>query len=176
MPARALRTFTVLPHLPERLQGLHRLAYNLWWCWNHDAIWLFRRIDEDRFVQLEHSPVKLLAQVGQDRLEQLAHDDGFLAHLDRVVDGLDSYLAADTWFQQTYAPRSSNGDIPAADPAAIAERYRIAYFSAEFGLHESIPIYSGGLGILAGDHLKSASDLGIPLVGVGLMYREGYFR
>jgi starch phosphorylase len=176
MPSRPLRTFTVLPHLPERLQGLHKLAYNLWWCWNHDAIWLFRRIDEDLFVQLEHSPVKLLAQVGQERLEQLAHDDGFVAHMDRVLDGLESYLAADTWFQQTYAPRATNGDGPPPDVAALADRYRIAYFSAEFGLHESVPIYSGGLGILAGDHLKSASDLGIPLVGVGLMYREGYFR
>src|SRR5207253_507052 len=113
MPSRPFRTFTVLPHLPQRLQDLQKLAYNLWWCWNHDAIWLFRRIDEDKFVQLEHSPVKLLAQVGQDRLEQLAKDDGFLAHMERVLNGLKQYLAADTWFQQTYAPQHTNGDGPA---------------------------------------------------------------
>jgi starch phosphorylase len=176
MPARPLRTYTVLPHLPPRLQGLQKLVYNLWWCWNHDAIWLFRRIDEDQFVKLEHSPVKLLAQIGQDRLEQLAKDDGFLVHMDRVLNGLNTYLTADTWFHQTYAPQHGNGDAPAFGAAELTQRCQIAYFSAEFGLHESVPIYSGGLGLLAGDHLKSASDLGIPLAAVGLMYREGYFR
>ena len=169
MASRPLRTFTVLPHLPARLQGLQKLAYNLWWCWNYEAITLFRRIDEALFEEAEHSPVKLLAIAGQERLEQLVHDDGFLAHLDRVVQNLDHYLAAPTWFQETYGKAGT-------DPAALASRYRTAYFSAEFGIHESIPIYSGGLGLLAGDHLKSASDLGLPLVGVGLMYREGYFR
>ncbi|MCS7047564.1 MAG: alpha-glucan family phosphorylase, partial [Gemmataceae bacterium] len=166
---RPLRTFTVLPHLPGRLQSLHRLAYNLWWCWNHEAVSLFRRIDDELFEKLENSPVKLLAHVGQDRLDQLLRDEGFLAHMDRVTQALDNYLNARTWFQETYGHM-------AASPEALAERYRVAYFSAEFGLHESVPIYSGGLGLLAGDHLKSASDLGLPLVGVGLMYREGYFR
>jgi starch phosphorylase len=164
MPGRTIRTFTVLPHLPGRLQALHRLAYNLWWCWNYEAVSLFRRIDDDRFEKLENSPVKLLGAVGQDRLEQLLHDEGFLAHMDRVLASLDRYMNATTWFQETY------GD------SEEARGYRIAYFSAEFGIHESIPIYSGGLGVLAGDHLKAASDLGIPLAGVGLMYREGYFR
>ena len=169
MSSRPLRTFTVLPHLPARLQGLQQLAYNLWWCWNHEAVSLFRRIDEDLFQKLENSPVKLLANVGQERFDQLLRDDGFLAHMDRVVHALHQYLEGHTWFQETYG----KGD---ASPEALVNRYRMAYFSAEFGIHESVPVYSGGLGLLAGDHLKAASDLGLPLVGVGLMYREGYFR
>jgi starch phosphorylase len=168
MPSRPLRTFTVLPHLPERLQGLQRLAYNLWWCWNHEAVSLFRRIDDELFEKLENSPVKLLANVGQERLAELCADEGFLAHLDRVLEGLDEYMSRSTWFSETYSKQGNLED-------AIA-KYRMAYFSAEFGLHESVPVYSGGLGLLAGDHLKSASDLGLPLIGVGLMYREGYFR
>src|SRR6201982_2368735 len=84
MPGRSLRTFTVLPHLPERLQPLHKLAYNMWWCWNHEAVALFRRIDADKFEALEHSPVKLLGATDQARFEQLLHDDGFLAQMDRV--------------------------------------------------------------------------------------------
>ena len=161
MPSRPIRTFTVLPHLPERLQALHKLAYNLWWCWNADAVALFRRIDVDRFESLDHSPVKLLGAVPQDRFEKLTKDEGFLAHMDRVEESLNRYLSAPTWFQDTYG----------------SEKYaRVAYFSAEFGIHESVPVYSGGLGVLAGDHLKSASDLGLPLCGVSMMYREGYFR
>jgi starch phosphorylase len=162
MPGRTIRTFTVLPSLPERLQGLHRLAYNLWWSWNPDAIALFRRIDHELFESLENSPVRLLGATSQARWNELADDDGFLAHLERVLTSLDHYLSDSTWFHDTYGK--------------LAPEHRVAYFSAEFGLHESIPVYSGGLGVLAGDHLKSASDLGVPLVGVGLMYREGYFR
>lgn len=161
MAARPIRTFTVLPHLPGRLQALQKLAYNLAWCWNHEAVALFRRIDEDQFEAVENSPVKLLGSLDQNRVEQLLHDEGFLTHMDRVEAALDHYMAAPTWFQETYGP-----DSPC----------RIAYFSAEFGIHESVPVYSGGLGVLAGDHLKAASDLGLPLMGVGLMYREGYFR
>jgi starch phosphorylase len=169
MATRSLRTFTVLPNLPPTLQGLQQLAYNLWWCWNHDAIALFRRIDEVKFEKAEHSPVQLLATVGQERFDQLKDDDGFMAHLTRVLEAQTRYLSATTWFYDTYVKK-------AEDHEAALNRYRTAYFSAEFGLHESVPIYSGGLGLLAGDHLKSASDLGLPLVGVGLMYREGYFR
>lgn len=169
MPSRPLRTFTVLPHLPGRLKGLQELAYNVWWCWNHEAVSLFRRIDEDKFQAVDNSPVKLLATVGQERFDQLLRDDGFLAHMDRVLLALRHYLEAHTWFQEIYGKNEAN-------PETLANRYRMAYFSAEFGIHESIPVYSGGLGLLAGDHLKAASDLGIPLVGVGLMYREGYFR
>ncbi len=161
MAQRSIRTFTVLPHLPDRLEPLQRIAYNLWWCWNHDAVSLFRRIDDDRFEELGNSPVKLLSAIDQTRLDQLLDDGGFLAHMDRVAEALEHYMSAPTWYRETYGED---------------DRCRIAYFSAEFGIHESIPVYSGGLGVLAGDHLKSASDLGVPLIGVGLMYREGYFR
>ena len=161
MHGRSIRTYTVLPCLPDRLRPLHTLAYNLWWCWNADAVALFRRVNPDLFEALDHSPIRLLGATEQSRFEQLEEDDGFLAHMDRVAAALDHYLRAPTWFQETHA----------AEPNA-----RIAYFSAEFGIHESVPVYSGGLGVLAGDHLKSASDLGLPLVGVSLMYREGYFR
>jgi starch phosphorylase len=161
MAGRSLRTFAVLPHLPERLQALQKLAYNMWWCWNHEAVSLLRRIDDDLFDAVENSPVKMLGAIDQSRLEELLHDEGFLAHMDRVEAALNHYMTSTTWFQETYGRESTS---------------RFAYFSAEFGIHESIPIYSGGLGLLAGDHLKAASDLGIPLTGVGLMYREGYFR
>jgi starch phosphorylase len=161
MAGRSLRTFAVLPHLPERLQALQKLAYNMWWCWNHEAVSLLRRIDDDLFDAVENSPVKMLGAIDQSRLEELLRDEGFLAHMDRVEGALDNYMTSTTWFQETYGAETA---------------CRLAYFSAEFGIHESIPIYSGGLGLLAGDHLKAASDLGIPLTGVGLMYREGYFR
>jgi starch phosphorylase len=163
MPPRSLRTFTVLPQLPPRLQPLHKLAYNLWWTWQHDAVALFRRIT-DQWDQLDHSPVKVLGAVEQSRLEQLLHDEGFLAHMNRVEEAFDSYMNAPTWFRENGGPAAQDLDLT------------VAYLSAEFGIHESVPVYSGGLGVLSGDHLKSASDLGLPLVGVGLMYREGYFR
>jgi starch phosphorylase len=162
MAARSIRSFTVLPRLPARLQALHKLAYNTWLTWSHDGIALFRRIDVDLWETTEHSPVKLLGLVSQARLDELLSDDGFLTHVDRVEAEFDAYLNSSTWYEETYAER---------DPELT-----IAYFSAEFGIHESVPVYSGGLGVLSGDHLKSASDLGLPLVGVGLMYREGYFR
>ena len=91
------------PHLPERLLGLQKLAYNLWWCWNHEAVSLFRRIDDELFEKIENSPVKLLSHVDQERLDELLRDDGFLAHMDRVLESLDKYLDAKTWFQETYA-------------------------------------------------------------------------
>src|SRR6266852_5819964 len=102
MPGRPIRTFTVLPHLPDRLQGLQKIAYNMWWCWNHEAVSLFRRIDDDLFEAVENSPVKLLSAIGQVRLEQLLNDDGFLVHLDRVEEGLNAYMTGTTWFQETY--------------------------------------------------------------------------
>jgi glycogen phosphorylase len=161
MPARPVRTFTVLPSIPDRLSGLLDLAYNLWWCWHADAVALFRRIDPDLFDQLDHSPIRLGYKVSQERLNELTHDEGFLAHLDRVHAAFTEYKTAKTWFADTFPTDSA---------------LKVAYFSMEFGIHESVPVYSGGLGVLAGDHLKSASDLGIPLVGVSMMYREGYFR
>ncbi len=171
--ARPIRTFTVLPHLPQRLQALQKLAYNLWWSWSHEAVALFRRIDVDLWETVDHSAVKLLGALGEERVEQLLHDDGFLANLDRVEETFDNYMSAPTWYQETYLTPARNGS---AGRTVATEELRVAYFSAEFGIHESVPVYSGGLGVLSGDHLKSASDLGLPLVGMGLMYREGYFR
>ncbi len=161
MAVRTIRTYTVLPNIPDRLKPLQTLAYNLWWCWNADAVTLFRRINPDLFEALDHSPIRLLTTLEQSRYEELLNDGGFLAHMDRVAEALDHYVKAPTWFGNTFKAEANA---------------RIAYFSAEFGIHESVPVYSGGLGVLAGDHLKSASDLGLPLMGVSLMYREGYFR
>lgn len=155
-----VQTFTVAPSLPPRLRSLGRIAYNLWWCWNPEAISLFSRIDPELWDKVDHSPVRMGGAVPQARLDELAKDEGFLAHLDRVEAQLEEYLHQPGWFAQNF---------PGVE-------VKVAYFSAEFGIHESIPIYSGGLGVLAGDHLKSASDLGLPLVGVSLMYRQGYFR
>lgn len=152
--------FTVVPRLPERLQPLSEIAHNLWWCWNHDAIDLFHRLDRDLWTEVNQNPCMMLGRMSQLRLEDLSHDDSFLAHMDRVATSLKVYMASNTW-------KERNPEAP--------ENFRVAYMSAEFGLHESLRIYSGGLGVLAGDHLKAASDLGLPLVGIGLLYRGGYF-
>ncbi|MBI4605128.1 MAG: alpha-glucan family phosphorylase [Planctomycetes bacterium] len=158
---RPIHTFPVIPRVPESLSSLRRLAYNLWWCWNPEAIQLFRRLDPDLWEETYHNPVKMLGLVSQERLYDMASDAGFKAHLNRCVSLLERYLAEDRWHQRIASPGAKES---------------IAYFSLEFGLTESMPIYSGGLGILAGDHLKSASDLGIPLVAVGLLYQRGYFQ
>ncbi len=154
-------TFTITPTLPHKLRRLRELAYNLRWGWDHETIDLFRRLDRDLWEETNHNPAQMLGNIKQEWLEASAKDDGFLAHLERVCQSFDRYMSRRTWFPTTY-PSS--------------QELRIAYFSAEFGLTECLPIYSGGLGILAGDHLKSASDLGIPLVGVGLLYQQGYFH
>ncbi|HEY4743798.1 MAG TPA: glycosyltransferase family 1 protein [Desulfuromonadaceae bacterium] len=159
--SKMLHKFTVVPSLTEDLAPLQRIAYNLWWSWEPDAISLFRRLDPDLWQSTRHNPVEMLGILQQTTLESLKGDEGFMAHLRMVDEKLTEYLQERTWFQKTY-----NGN----------QTMRVAYFSMEFGLHESLPIYSGGLGILAGDHLKSASDLGLPLAGVGLLYRQGYFR
>jgi glycogen phosphorylase len=152
----------VFPTIPARFERLHELAYNLWWTWTPEAQQLYAEIDPDLWERTEHNAVKMLLDVGEQRLKALSVDAGFLAHYDAVLASFDAYLhPKDTWFSRTYPE--------AADKT-------IAYFSAEFGLHESLPIYSGGLGILAGDHCKEASDLGVPLVGVGFLYPQGYFR
>ncbi len=156
-----VRSFTVVPALPEPLKALETIAANMFWCWNPEFIELFKRIDSKLWTACAHNPIKLLGSVSQDCLEALAENQGFLCQLQRAVEKLNSYLNAKTWYQQI-APKS--------------EEPLIAYFSAEFGIHECLSIYAGGLGILAGDHLKSASDLGIPLVGVGLLYQRGYLR
>ncbi len=170
MPSRPIRTFTVLPHLPERLEALQKLAYNMWWCWNHEASRCFAASTWKPGRLSITAPSSCSAPSIPAASNSSLHDDGFLAHMDRVEEAFDNYMTATTWYQETYAaPGSERQRAPSSD-------LRIAYFSAEFGIHESVPVYSGGLGVLAGDHLKSASDLGLPLVGVGLMYREGYFR
>ena len=158
-----IRTFSVVPSLPQPIEGLRQIAFNLRWCWSHESIELFRRLDRELWETVGHNPVLLLGSIEQSKLEEAAEDDAFLAHLNRVETNLVNYLAADsTWFRRTHG---SSGDLPL-----------IAYFSAEFGLTECLSIFAGGLGILAGDHLKSSSDLGVPLIGVGLLYQQGYFR
>jgi starch phosphorylase len=157
-----VHTFTVAPSLPVELAPLQELAGNLWWAWNYDAIELFRRLDADAWEATNHNPVELLGKIDQRRLREAASDNAFVAQLERVVREFRAYLAAEsTWFTHRYGR-----------PQAPT----VAYFSAEFGLTECLSIFAGGLGLLAGDHLKSASDLGLPLVGVGLLYQEGYFR
>ncbi len=155
-------SFHVAPHLPPRLKRLSDLAYNLRWSWDHDTIDLFRRLDRDLWESCGHNPVRLLGEVAQEKLERAAGDTSVMAHLDRVCRSLDEYMAGKSaWDQRAPAPTR---DRP------------IAYFCAEYGITECLPFYAGGLGVLAGDHLKSASDLNLPLVGVGLLYQEGYFR
>jgi glycogen phosphorylase len=153
--------FTVVPKLPERLQHLFEIANNIWWCWDPGAVHLFLRVDTELFAQVHQNPRRLLGEVSQKRLQELADNDSFLAHLDRVWEKMQEYMSGIDWFGR--------------NPEALPET-QICYMSAEYGLHESIGIYSGGLGVLAGDHLKAASDLNLPLAAVGLLYREGYFR
>jgi len=161
---RQIQTFTVVPKLPEKLAFLQELAYNLWWCWNPDAVELMRRIDRRLWRDYSHNPVRLLGSVSQKRLAELETDDGFLAHMGRVEAAFRDYMGGNHWFGRKHGEWQQKGDV------------HFAYFSLEFGLAESVPIYSGGLGVLAGDHLKSSSDMGIPLVAVGLAYYQGYFR
>jgi starch phosphorylase len=151
----------VHPALPERLAWLGEIARNVWTSWSPEAQDLFARLDPEGWEELERNPVALLRRLPQERLDAAAADEGFVAMVARVARRLDAYLNEEGW-------------LPGAHPGAAG--MRVAYFSLEFGLDAGIPIYSGGLGILAGDHLKSASDLGVPLVGVGLLYRGGYFR
>jgi starch phosphorylase len=156
-----IRTFTVTPSLPPELERQRALVYNLRWAWNHDAIELFRW-DSDLWEQSGHNPALMLGTVDQETLQAAASDDGFLAHLNRVSNDFDAYLKSEpTWFRKHHDGRNN---------------LLVAYFSAEFGVTDCLSIFAGGLGILAGDHLKSASDLGVPLVAVGLLYQQGYFR
>jgi starch phosphorylase len=144
------------------LERLEELASNLKWCWDHELMSLFRRLDEDLWEETTHNPLMMLGQIKQERFAELAADDSFLSQLRRAGQRFDEYMESTKWYERRYEKQP-------ADPI-------IAYFSFEFGITESLQIYNGGLGILAGDHLKSASDLGVPLVGVGLLYQEGYFR
>ncbi|HEX5839588.1 MAG TPA: alpha-glucan family phosphorylase [Anaerolineales bacterium] len=148
-------------NLPKRLARLGELAYNLWWTWDPDATRLFGRLDFDLWERLGHNPIRMLREVGRPRLSQAAKDKEYLAAYEAVFSTFDSYMnQTDTWTNRTHPELNGRP---------------IAYFSMEFGLHETLPIYSGGLGVLAGDHLKEASDMGLPITGVGFMYTEGYF-
>src|SRR5579859_708040 len=156
-------TVSVAPDLPPRLERLRELAYNLRWSWDHDTVALFRRIDRDRWIQSGNNPVLMLGLVSQSRLLEVSQDEAFLTHFDQVCAALDHYMKSgeNAWYATQHGPLPSQ-------PA-------FAYFSTEFGLTECLRNYSGGLGVLSGDHLKSASALGLPLVGVGVLYQEGYF-
>lgn len=167
-----IRTFNVSPSLPQRLEPLRKLAYNLSWDWNFEATDLFRRLDRDLWESSRYNPVLMLGTISQDRLREAAEDEGFLAQMDRAARQLEDYLQGRTWFRKE---RGKVGAILEDDATTAPPSDCYAYFSAEFGLTSCLPIYSGGLGVLAGDHLKSASDLGLPLVAVGLLYQEGYF-
>jgi starch phosphorylase len=156
---KAIRRFTVRPALPERLSSLEHLAGNLRWAWHSPTQDLFSEIAPDAWREFQHDPISLFGQISQDRIDALASDDGFVHRANALSEDLNRYLTEPRWYQ------GLEGDKPEL----------IAYFSPEFGIAAALPQYSGGLGILAGDHLKSASDLGVPLVAVGLFYRAGYF-
>ena len=152
-----ISTYTVKPKLPASLKPLEEIARNLWLSWNFDAVQLFIRLDYDVWLQSQQSPVRTLGMVSQKRLAQVAADDSYLAALKEVYERFDRYKKGETWY------KGSRKEV-------------VAYFSMEYGMDVSLPIYSGGLGILSGDHMKTVSDMGLPLVGIGLLYRQGYFR
>jgi starch phosphorylase len=158
-----IHRYEVQPSIPAELEPLQALAKNLWWSWSESARDLFARIDPELYERVSENPIAVLFRAPQERLDALAKDAGYLTEIARIRGELAAYLARETWFDRTYR----------GTPVAGAT---IAYFSMEFGLHESVPVYSGGLGVLAGDHLKSASDLGLPLIGVGVAFSQGYFR
>ncbi len=156
-----LGSYQVVPALPKNLEKLREISYNLCWSWNWDSRDLFKRLDAELWDGTNHNPIMLLGKISQERLEEVSRDDGFLAHLDRVYSKLEEYLKEKSWFEKNYSNYSGSN---------------VVYFSAEFGLTECLQTYSGGLGVLSGDHLKACSDLGIPVIGVGLLYKEGYFQ
>ncbi|HPG86160.1 MAG TPA: alpha-glucan family phosphorylase, partial [Spirochaetales bacterium] len=150
-------THTIKPKIPEALAPLEEMAHNLWISWNFDAIMLFIRLDFEVWGHSRQNPAKMLGMVSQARFDEAAADDSFLAALREVYAKFQAYRDGQSWYKGSYEDS-------------------VAYFSMEYGLDSSLPIYSGGLGILSGDHMKTSSDLGLPLVGVGLLYRQGYFR
>ncbi len=153
---------TVNPQLPKRIEKLGEISNNLWWSWNTEYLRLFQSIDMDLWENCSKNPVKFLKLVSQDKLEKVVKDNVFLKEYDQIVNDFDDYMnSKNTWFANTHP--ENKDDL-------------VAYFSAEYGLDQTMPIYSGGLGILSGDHLKSASDMGVPLVAVGLLYKNGYFN
>jgi glycogen phosphorylase len=155
-----LQTFQVVPNIPEQLSFLETLSRNLWWSWKQDAIELFRRIDPQLWEESKRNPIVFLTRISQARFEELAKDNSFLAHQERVKKRFETRACAAADWSECLSGKQGV----------------IAYFSMEFGIHESLPLFAGGLGILAGDHLKASSNMALPLTGVGLLYRQGYFR
>ena len=148
-------------NLPKSLERLGELAFNIWWVWNHEAQDLFAQVDRILWDDMNHNPVAFLQQVSYAQLTAQANDTHFLQMYQKVMDAFDAYLGeTKSYYSKNY-------------PEMVKKQ--IAYFSFEFGLHESLPVYAGGLGILSGDHLKEASDMGMPLVAVGFIYNQGYF-
>jgi glycogen phosphorylase len=154
-----IKTFKVIPDVPDKLSGLYDIAYNIWLFWTPDAIKLFIRMDSDLWNTTRHNPVKMLGEIGQERLDDLAGDEGYILEVSHVHQQLMEYIT------QLKKSSKTKDETPS-----------IGYFSLEYGLTEALPIYSGGLGVLAGDHIKSSSDLGLNLKGIGLLYQLGYFR
>lgn len=156
-----ITSFTVLPETPEALNPLKEIAYNMWYSWNWEAVKLFITLDPEYWEKSYQSPINMLCMLPLQKLEEAAQNQDFLSQMNRVYESFQNYLKEKTWFEKKFGEK---------------KKPFMAYFSCEYGIDEGLPLYSGGLGILAGDHIKSASDLGIPLMGVGLLYRQGYFR
>ena len=152
----------VTTQLPSEISRLKDIAYNLWWSWNHEAIELFSTIDLDLWQKTNKNPVHFLQEVNQDKINEKISEPSFMEKYNNVVNKFDNYMSkSDTWYSRNYPDKSNEN---------------IVYFSAEYGLTEILPIYSGGLGVLSGDHCKTASDLGLPFTAVGLLYKQGYFN
>lgn len=158
-----INKYMVSPSLPKELEPLLEITKNFWWCWNQKAVNLLRTIDIDNYDEKDHNPIRILGESSQECFYNMLHDDAVMMNLAEVYDEFKTYMNQETWYASL-------------DDSQKTENEKIAYFSFEYGLHESLPNYSGGLGILSGDHLKSASDLGLPFIAVGLLYRKGYFR
>ncbi len=156
-----ITSFTVLPETPEELNPLKEIAYNMWYSWNWEAVKLFIALDSECWEKSYQSPINMLCMLPLRKMEEAARNKKFISHMNRVYQKFQEYLNEKPWFEKKFGERNKS---------------LIAYFSCEYGIDEGLPLYSGGLGILAGDHMKSASDLGIPLMGVGLFYRQGYFK
>ena len=157
-----IQTYNVIPNLPTQLESLREIVFNLWWTWEPSARRLFRHLDPELWDRTNHNPLRMLQLSRQARLVEVAKDEVFLRDLADVYGAYKKYLGR----KDTYGKQGAGREI----------KKPIAYFSAEFGFHESIPNYSGGLGILSGDHCKSASDLDLNFIAVGLLYRHGYFK
>ncbi|ROL57860.1 glycosyltransferase family 1 protein [Bacteroidetes/Chlorobi group bacterium Naka2016] len=160
MGMKPVQSFVVTAKLPQKIAKLKELAYNYWWCWNYEAKELFIRVNNKLWDEVNHNPVLMINKLTQEELEELASQKDFVAFLDSVYENFRKYLESEGWY----------------DNLGINKVGTIAYLSPEYGINESFPNYSGGLGVLSGDHLKTASDLALPLVGIGLLYQQGYFR